>query len=179
MADVVSAITYVLRQEDAHMSGIVTANPRDSGGRTRFGVAEKFHPELTSTGFFDAMAYADALLVADGVYKNSYGVPLMLASIANQQVANALLSFAINEGVKPSVLVLQNALRSLDAKFWPDGDFGPVTLAAVNTTDAASLLTLLGVFQKKHYTAIVAANPTDGAFVNGWLNRVAQDCKAA
>src|SRR4051794_23139424 len=127
MASVASAIVYVLKQEDARMTGIVTNDSRDSGGATRFGIAQRCHPELTATGFFDAskMSTVDALAMAESVYLHCYGTPLTLASINRQQVANALLSFAVNEGVISSIKVLQSALN-LDQ----DGKFGNITLEA-------------------------------------------------
>ena len=53
MADIVSSIDYVIRQEDARMSGDVTIDLRDSGKATRYGIAERWHPELFASGFFD------------------------------------------------------------------------------------------------------------------------------
>lgn len=179
MSDVKTAVDFVLHQEDSKMSGVVTNNPRDTGGRTRFGIAEKFHPELTATGFFDDMSDADALCVADRIYEISYGNPLMLASINDQQTANALLSFAINEGVPTSIKVLQRALQGLDEGITVDGQFGPHTLALVNATPPATMLLLLGVYQRQHYTDIIAANPGDEVFRNGWMNRVTQNCQVA
>ena len=68
MADIQQATDVVLRQEDSRMSGVITTIPGDSGGRTRFGIAERWHPELTATGFFTTMPTAEALKVAEGVY---------------------------------------------------------------------------------------------------------------
>jgi|ERR1019366_4715743 lysozyme family protein len=171
MADVASAIVYVLHQEDARMAGLVTNFGRDKGGRTRWGIAEHAHPELTATGFFDSMSNADSLAKATEVYGALYARPLMLASIAVQQVANALLSFAINEGVISSIKVLQAALN-LDQ----DGMFGTLTLKAVNSM--SNILESLEAKQTAHYMSIVLADPTQREFLNGWMNRIKQDCEA-
>jgi lysozyme family protein len=172
MANIVSAIVYVLHQEDARMTGIVSNDPRDKGGRTRWGIAERFHRDLTPTGFFDSMSRDESLTKATTVYGNDYGAPLMLARIGMQQVANALLSFAINEGVISSIKVLQSALN-LDQ----DGKFGDITLEAVNSM--SNILVLLEAKQVSHYDAIVAADPTQQRFINGWHNRIKQDCESA
>jgi Glycosyl hydrolase 108 len=82
MADIQEAIYSVLRQEDATLSGVITDIPGDSGGRTRYGIAERWHPELTATGFFSTMSSAAALKVAEGVYAASYAKHLMLAQIS-------------------------------------------------------------------------------------------------
>jgi lysozyme family protein len=170
MADVIKSVMYVLRQEDAHMCGVVTNDSRDIGGRTRWGIAEHFHPEQTLTGFFSTMNNADSLAVAQSIYTEDYADPLHIVGIVDQQVANAMLSFAINEGVKTSIKLLQAALQ-----LTADGVIGPATLAAVNST--SNILSLLSIKQAAHYNAIVAANPIDERFIKGWINRVNQDCE--
>ena len=48
MSDFQPAIAFVLQHEDPARSGKVT---EDAGGRTRFGIAEKFHPDLPEDFF--------------------------------------------------------------------------------------------------------------------------------
>lgn len=173
MADMVSSIVYVLKQEDATLRGMVTNDPRDSGGRTRYGIAERFHPELTKAGYFDSRVSAeDALKLAVATYSKEYVGPLMLAFIRSQPVANALLSFAVNEWVVTSIEIAQKALGVT-----ADGIFGPETLEAVNNSE--DFLSKLEAAQIEHYKAIVAARPVDACFLKGWLNRVKQDCEVS
>jgi hypothetical protein len=70
MADPNVAIDATLRQEAP--SGVITKTAGDSGGRTRYAIAERWHSELTATGFFTTMSAAAALTVAEGVYTASY-----------------------------------------------------------------------------------------------------------
>lgn len=172
MASVVTAVDYVLRQEDRRLTGVVTHDPRDSGGRTRFGIAERFHPELTHRGFFDSMPFDEALQIAKSYYVTEYCVPLHLCSIADQQVANAIVSFAVNEGIITSIKIIQAALG-----VQCDGEFGPATLSGINAKGFV-FLSLLEAKQIAHYEGIVAACPKDAAFLNGWINRVKEDCAA-
>jgi hypothetical protein len=48
MADFKPAFLFTLQHEDSTRSGKVTI---DAGGRTRFGIAEKFHPDLPEEFF--------------------------------------------------------------------------------------------------------------------------------
>lgn len=160
------------------MSGKVESDTRDSGGRTRYGIAERFHPELTPTGFFDDLPNDEALPIAETIYRESYATKLQIVGIADQQIANAILSFGVNEGVGAATKVLQQALSTI-RPLATDGVFGPGTLAAVNACGPSTLLALLRVFQRKHYEQIVASNPSDRAFLDGWLNRVDQNCKVS
>ena len=45
MSDINIATLYVLKNEDSHLSGVVTT---DQGGMTRFGIAQRFHPDLNA-----------------------------------------------------------------------------------------------------------------------------------
>lgn len=171
MADVETAIAYVLRQEDSTLSGVITNTVSDRGGRTRFGVAESAHPELTSSGFYGTMPVPQALTVAKQLYKEAYANRLHLATVANQQVANALLSFAINQGVKTAVECFQKTLGVV-----VDGNLGPATLVAINTLTPEILLGKLETVEGEHYLKLIGEHPEQNRFRNGWLYRVKQNC---
>jgi lysozyme family protein len=172
MADVKACIDVTLRQEDSTLSGVITVIPGDSGGRTRYGIAERWHPELTSTGFFTTMPAAAALTVAEGVYAASYAKPLMLSQINAQGVAAALLSFAVVEGPVEAVKLLQQACGAV-----VDGRIGPLTIARVNGCVPTALLETWCDLERAYFQKLGAENPADEKFVAGWDNR-AQENKA-
>ena len=172
MADVDAAITFVLKQEDSKMTGVVTETKNDLGGRTRWGIAEHAHPELTTSGFFSRMSYDASLAVARSIYKRVYADPLQLAKIVDQRIMNAVLSFGVNEGDGTVAKVLQRALCSLGHAVVVDGCVGEGTLSVLNQENPVFVLSALGAAQKNHYAEIVAANPSQGVFINGWNNRV-------
>ena len=171
MADVTTAIMFVLRQEDSRMSGEVTNIAGDAGGRTRYGIAEASHPELTPTGYFDGPSDAGKVQQAIKVYAQEYAYPLSIALMREQQVADAVLSFGVNEGVGTSAKIVQRLL-GLSA----DGEIGAATIGALNSRDGSEFLRSLYTAQLAHYKAIVASNPNDAKFLNGWENRDAQSC---
>ena len=69
MANFSPICTWVLRQEDSTLSGVVK-DLGDGQGLTRFGVGQKSHPELPQT--FYTMPAPGALSIAEGVYKQTY-----------------------------------------------------------------------------------------------------------
>jgi lysozyme family protein len=172
MADAKTAIEFVLRQEDSTLSGVVTD---DAGGRTRFGIAERWHPELTSRGFFDGMAAADAQAIAEGLYESGYWVPINGAAVNSQDFANRYLSFGINLGIHQAVKLAQESLVALGARIGVDGDPGPSTISALNAQLGANEAALMAGWRNQltaFYRRVVAANPAQEEYLAGWLNRV-------
>ena len=108
MADFKPAFEFVLQHEDATRSGRVTV---DAGGRTRFGIAEKFHPELTEE-FFTGPA-EDALQEAQKIEKRDYWDCLRLSEVENQNVANKLFDMGVNMGVRQAAVYSQRGVNVL------------------------------------------------------------------
>src|ERR1700677_3590374 len=156
MADVTAAIDYVLSWEDATLSGVITTDP---GGRTRFGIAEKFHPELTNCLYFSSMGQIAALQIARGIYDISYCQPLCIAEIENQEVANKLLSLGVNVGVLKAAKMLQDA-----GLVEGDGRIGPLTLEALDKMNPDIVLSRLRCEAEAYYDALVEEKPGLGVY---------------
>jgi lysozyme family protein len=175
MASSKVAIDFVLRQEDSTLSGDVTTLKGDSGGATRFGIASTAHPELVPQGYFDAtkVSSAEALVIAEQVYDKQYAAPLNVPLISDQALATAVLSLGINAGLGRAGQILQRACVALGHAIATDGKLGPATIAAVNASNADSLLGAFSTATEDFYRSLVVTNPDDGRFLNGWINRVA------
>jgi lysozyme family protein len=164
MADVKAAIDYVLKFEDATLSGVITESP--DGKHTRYGIDEHFHPELTNCLFYTSMGSTAALKIAESIYAKQYADPLCIAEITNQGIANKLLSLGVNCGVGTAAKMLQDALNVQG-----DGRIGPLTLHALDVSDPEAVLGLLKNEAVQHYRNLVAANPDLEQYERGWLAR--------
>ncbi len=170
MANVTSAIEFVLKQEDSTLSGITTNSTGDNGGLTRFGVSARFHPELVRQGFYTCHR-DEAFAMAIDVYRREYADPMSLALVSSDAIAKAMLSFAILRGVGSTMLTLQASLNALGAQLVVDGSMGPKTLTAINRYDVGELM---GVFVEKTKEALIGitvAAPSQKRWLNGWINR--------
>ena len=153
MANVQTAIAFVLALEDDHQHpGCITQLRGDSGGRTRLGIASRFHPELAAQGFFEGdpipgssnplrwapttIDLAAAADLAADLSRREYANPLLINQIADQDLANRMLGFGVNEGVHQAAVLLQRCLPGIVA----DGILGPLTIARINALDAADIL---------------------------------------
>lgn len=164
MADIEMAIDYVLGWEDATLSGTITT-ARD-GKRTRFGIDERWHPELTNCLYFGSMGKTAALQIARGIYETSYCEPLCIAEIVNQEIANKILSLGVNAGVVNAAAMLQDAVRVVG-----DGRIGPLTLHALDLADPEKVLDDLRNEAEAYYDALVDKNPRLAVYRVGWLRR--------
>ena len=170
MADVTKAIDFVLRQEDAQLTGVCTNSPADRGGLTRFGIASKWHPDLLRTGFYQAHR-DEALDIARSVYAKEYATFLALPAIKSQAVANALLSFAILENAGRSALEMQNALNTLGCSVVVDGSLGPLSVRAINSVNPGKLLVAFVEANRQYLLGLIAKDESQVKWRNGWMNR--------
>lgn len=173
MADVKTAVLFVLKLEDSTLSGKVTTLPGDSGGATRFGLASRWHPQLVQRGYYSASKVDNetALAIAVDTYTAGYAQPCRLADIDDQTVANDVLSFAINAGPEQAVLLLQRAVSSLGHLVAEDGSMGPNTLEAVNAADPAKLLGMYTELMADFYRDLCKTKPEMAGLLDGLLNR--------
>jgi lysozyme family protein len=169
MADFKPAFAFVLQHEDPARSGKVT---EDAGGRTRFGIAEKFHPDLPEE-FFDGPA-EDALAEAEKIEEQQYWEPMRLAEVENQDVAGKLFDMAVNMGVRQAAIYAQRALNGLAGpgeRLAEDGVIGARTLAAINAARPVMLYQLLCELSAGHYRHVAAMNPAQAVNLAGWIKR--------
>ncbi len=169
MADFKPAFEFVLQHEDPTRSGRVTV---DAGGRTRFGIAAKFHPDLPEE-FFDGPA-EDAMAQAEKIEEREYWGRMRLAEVENQNVANKLFDMGVNMGVCQAAVYAQraaNALLDRDARLAEDGEIGEKTLAAINTVKPVAYYQLLCELSAGHYRHVATVNPAQAENLAGWLKR--------
>jgi|SRR5579859_424535 len=167
MANFDEAITFVLRNEDPHLSGTIT---EDSGGRTRFGIAERFHPDLGEE--FYGGSRDDALEIAREIYRSQYWRKVHGDEIADQRIATKLLDMAVNMGMRQAVVLCQRAVNAVRERcVVEDGVCGPRTLAAVNSVAADLLLASLCDACAAFYQHLAAVRPEAQRYLRGWLTR--------
>ena len=171
MADVNAAIDYVLHREDAAMTGAIV-ELKDGAGKTRFGLTSRWHADLAAQGYFGSMPEGAALAMAMATYRSNYARPLQLAQIVSQDLANHMLSFAVNDGVHQGVVLLQQAINVLTPHaVQVDGIVGNATLLALQCLMPVSILNALRLQEIAFYRDLAEKNESDRGFLLGWVNR--------
>ena len=181
-------------EKTSAIEGGYADHPADRGGETYRGIARRFHPDWGGwarvdaakgeQGFPDNLADDGPLarLVAE-FYRKHFWNRIKGSQIPDQAVAMEVFDNAVNMGVSRAARVLQEALNILNrngnsyAEIGVDGMIGKVTLGALNKLlasdrGAGNLLALMNVLQGMHYVGVVRGDPTQRAFIRGWLRRV-------
>lgn len=143
------AIDFVLRNEDAKLSGVIVRD--NNGARVRFGVNERFHPKLTDAGFYGTMEHDEALDLAREVYADEYAAPLKIDALNSDVMACKVLDIAANASVIQAAHLLQRSLNGCGAQLNEDGIVGSKTVEAANAVDLeewkAAFVTALAAFR--------------------------------
>lgn len=146
------------------LEGGYVDHPLDKGGPTKYGISQRSYPEadiaeLTREG-------------AEAIYWVDFWRPLRGDAFAFEQVALAVFLFGVNAGVRTAARALQTALNGLGRPLAADGRIGEVTLAAANAVEGSKLLAAFHAEAERHYRGIVERDPTQAAFLPGWLARL-------
>jgi lysozyme family protein len=163
MADFNVAFAYLMKWEDDGLTGRVT---KDDGGRTRFGIAERYHPDLTQTGFYDLMPKDDAVLLAKETYERGEWHAMQGGKILSQELANKMLSLGVDLGM---LAVIRWAQEAVDVTV--DGQAGPQTIAAWNK-HAGAAFHAISIDAEAHYRHRADVDPADQKYLHGpnaWL----------
>lgn len=171
MANFDEAFAYLETDEGGYVS-----DPRDSGGETYRGVSRKNFPDWDGWVHVDRLkgqpnfpASLDASPeLADAVKRFYLKYFWKYSGIGNQDLANKILSEAVNLGPGTETRLLQQSLRYISGKqIAVDGQYGPLTEALINLSDPARLLA-----EFRAQIAVYYAKLNKPEFLLGWMRRL-------
>jgi len=135
-------------------------DPNDRGGETKFGVAKNANTDLDITN----LTWDQALTC----YYNRYWLPGGCNLLSSSRVAILHFDGCVNHGVGTAGQFLQEVVGAQPV----DGQVGPVTARAVASMNEFDVCRLLCDRREKFYRDIVANDPSQAKFINGWMNRI-------
>jgi lysozyme family protein len=144
----------------SHEGGYVN-HPNDPGGETNWGISKRSYPALN----IRKLLRDDAI----EIYRRDFWKRVRGDDLP-QQFAFQALDSAVNHGIGNTVRWMQRAAGVAD-----DGVFGPITLAAINSTDEDDLVLLFNAERLEFYTKL----STFRTFGAGWVRRVAENLRLA
>jgi lysozyme family protein len=152
------AVEFVL----AHEGEAYTDHPADRGGPTKYGIAQRWHPEVNVR----ELTQAEAIEIYRERYWKGRGYERL-----PEPVAIKVFDLAVNLGDRTAVTCLQRALRACGIQVKVDGLLGRETCGAAQRAGAAALLAAVRSEAAGEYRLRVARDAGQGVFREGWLSR--------
>ena len=149
-------ITNILKEE-----GPPTNDPIDKGGRTKYGISEKSHPEFWANGQ-DGPTEAQARTLYAQKYVRGPGFDKILDPSLQAQ----LIDYGVNSGPMVAIQKLQAIL-----KVPVDGVLGLNTLSTITRVDPKWLNNQLVGARVLMFAKLVTNVPSQSKFLIGWITR--------
>lgn len=141
-------------------------DPKDpgnwTGGRTNVGLLKGTKFGIASNTYPDVDIKNLTLAIAKAIYKRDWWMKIDADNI-DGAIVFQLWDFAVNAGMSTAKRALQRAVKVGD-----DGQFGPITIAAIQKSGVSDVLLRFNAQRLRFYTSL-STWPTYG---KGWTNRV-------
>ncbi len=145
-----------------HEGDTLTDHPADRGGPTKFGIAQRWNPDIDVR----TLTREQATEIYWERYWKGRGYERL-----PEAVAIKVFDLAVNLGDPTAVLCLQRALRACGIRVTVDGRLGPETCGAAGGVAEAALLAALRSEAAGEYRLRLARHGSQVAFGIGWMNR--------
>ena len=149
-------------------------NPNDSGGSTMAGITWTTWQQFfgnTQTRFM-TMSNADW----GTIFKSGFWDPILGDQITSQRIADVLVDWCWGSGITYPVKNIQTILNdTFGNSLTIDGNFGPMTLSALNSANEPQLFNLIIKSHISYIVNIVTNNSTQLTFLDGWINRITDE----
>lgn len=155
MAEFEPAVELVLSHEGGYVN-----DASDHGGETKYGISKAQYPSLDIANL--------TLDQAKAIYQRDYWI---YGGLLDQGLANKMLDLAVWLGIRRANRMLQQALGACGRIVVCDGKLGPITLNAANAIPADQLLSTLKQEVAEFLYHLVASDPSQNRFFDGWMNR--------
>lgn len=152
------------------VEGYISNAKHDSGGYTKYGIAQNAHPNVDVKNL--------TIDDAKGIYKTDYWKTCKCDRFS-PALGLYLMDFAVNSGTKSAAVGLQRTVNKLTAgtgtlALAEDGVIGPKTINAVQGIPKHLMIAGFHAYRVQYYFNIVAKNSTQNKFLRGWMNRLAK-----
>lgn len=154
------ALKFVLESEGGYSD-----NKNDPGGETKYGISKRSHPDEDIKNL--------SLERAGEIYHERYWDAVKGDDLPSG-VDYVTFDGAVNHGPQNAGIFLQRAVNRLKLVLRVDGIIGPVTIQNVLGRDRQNLIADILRERDIFYRKIVAQEPSQEVFLNGWLARLSK-----
>ncbi len=165
-----------LQQTLAH-EGEYVNDPVDLGRETYRGISRANHGDwkgwsiidqykIKSNFPFSMASNADLEKQVELFYLYEFWLPIKADQIQYQTTADSIFDFAVNAGIKTSILLAQSIIGTK-----ADGIVGEQTLRKLNSLDFGYFQPAFTVAKISHYIEIIKKRPANKKYLYGWIIR--------
>ena len=151
--------------------GGYTNDAADAGGPTYWGITQadysRFLGRHASVQDVKNMPIDDA----KKIYEAHYWKSLSLDQISCDEVAMCMFDIGVVRGIGVPPKYAQQICNHHGSHLTLDGHIGPLTLFAINACDPGAFIRDFSSLAEGGFRAIVAARPSQGVFLKGWVRR--------
>lgn len=144
-----------------------TNDPADRGGPTKWGITLKAWQEYR--GPWSSVTAEDVKEITEAQARDFYGEKYIVGPKFNQlseMLTPMIVDCAVNHGVSRATKWLQKAVGAT-----VDGAIGPKTIQASQAAPVVETYLRVCAIRLRFYAEIVANDPSQLKFINGWVNR--------
>ena len=149
-------------------------DPDDRGGATNMGITQATLAEWRGKHVTAEDVKALKVEEAAGIYKARYWDKMNLDLVISQSLAEAVMDFGVNAGIKTAAKELQKAANWVhggEGRLAVDGAIGPITIRFVNVLDERMLALKFFEGRARYYVAISRSRPVNRKYLFAWLRR--------
>ena len=136
-----------------------TNDPNDSGGRTKFGISQRWHPDAWEDG-------PPTREAAKEIFFTIYVMKSKLHLVRPEYLLGQLVDYAVLSGPHRAVVALQHIVDVPQ-----DGRLGPITLGALAAQDPRTVNNAIVDRRVLLMTRLVQQRPKDLVWLYGWVSR--------
>ena len=136
-----------------------TNDPNDSGGRTKFGISQRWHPDAWEDG-------PPTREAAKEIFFTIYVMKPKLHLVHPEYLLGQLVDYAGLRGPHRAIVALQHVVDVPE-----DGLLGPMTLGAVAAQDPRTVNNAIVDRRVLLMTRLVQQRPKDLVWLYGWVSR--------
>lgn len=153
------AFQYISKSEGGYIN-----HKYDAGGETKFGIAKRWYPNVNIKEL--------TLDQAKIIYYEDYWLRYNLDKLIHRELAIKVFDTMIVIGPRMGTLLLEESIQSMGYQIPADGIFDPELIYIANTEcDQIDLIDRYQILMEEYFKKIVASNPSQKVFLQGWINR--------
>ena len=150
--------------------GVLSDNPNDAGGLTKFGITHETWDAYTVKNGLEKSSVADITVAqAIDVYHEFFWQPI---AALPSELQGPAFDFGVNSGPEQAIRAVQVVLGVK-----ADGELGPITIARAAAVKVSDLRKLRNVYVSARIAFLLELaqhHANDVTFIGGWFNRVAK-----